>query len=135
MICWLQLPWRLLLNIKIHFIYSYRSHYWCFLVCWLQLPRRHFFNVKINFTHIIKIGRLGFSLSWLKGEVRENLELPNIDPNFNISFPTTACSLTFHKTNMLHNDLKRDAINEFGIKYWTSNPVSNSCILSRHLDL
>jgi hypothetical protein len=22
-----------------------------------------------------------------------------------------------------HNDLKKDAINEFGIKYWTSNPV------------
>ena len=50
-------------------------------------------------------------------------KLPKIDPNFNISFPTTACSPTFHKTNMLHNDLKKDAINEFGIKYWTSNPV------------
>jgi hypothetical protein len=24
---------------------------------------------------------------------------------------------------MLHNDLKKDAMNEFGIKYWTSNPV------------
>jgi hypothetical protein len=24
---------------------------------------------------------------------------------------------------VLHNDLKKDAINEFGIKYWTSNPV------------
>jgi hypothetical protein len=35
----------------------------------------------------------------------------------------TACSPTFHKTNVLHNDLKKDAINEFGIKYWTSNPV------------
>jgi hypothetical protein len=42
---------------------------------------------------------------------------------FNVSFPTTACSPTFHKTNVLHNDLKKDAINEFGIKYWTSNPV------------
>ena len=50
-------------------------------------------------------------------------KLRKIDPNFNIFFPTTACSLTFHKTNMLHNDLKKDAINEFGIKYWTSNPV------------
>ena len=49
--------------------------------------------------------------------------LPKIDPNFNVSFPTTACPPTFHKTNMLHNDLKKDAINEFGIKYWTSNPV------------
>jgi hypothetical protein len=24
---------------------------------------------------------------------------------------------------VLHYDLKKDAINEFGIKYWTSNPV------------
>ena len=56
--------------------------------------------------HILKTGRL-----------------PKIDPNFNISFPTTACSPTFHKTNVLHNNLKKDAINEFGIKYWTSNPV------------
>ena len=49
--------------------------------------------------------------------------LPKIDPNFNVSFPTTACSRTFHKTNVLHNDLKRMQINEFGIKYWSSNPV------------
>ena len=49
--------------------------------------------------------------------------LPKIDQNFNVSFPTTACPPTFHKTNVLHNDLKKDAINEFGIKYWTSNPV------------
>jgi hypothetical protein len=34
-----------------------------------------------------------------------------------------ACPPTFHKTNMLHNNLKKDAINEFGIKYWTTNPV------------
>jgi hypothetical protein len=38
-------------------------------------------------------------------------------------YPTTACPLICHKTNMLHNDLKKDTINEFGIKYWTSNPV------------
>jgi hypothetical protein len=62
------------------------------------------------------------SLSWLKCEVRENLRLPKIDSNFNISFLTTACSPIFQETNMLHNDLKKDAINEFGIKYWTSNP-------------
>jgi hypothetical protein len=49
--------------------------------------------------------------------------LPKINPNFNVSFPTTACSPTFYKTNVLHNDLKKDAIDEFGIKYWTSNPV------------
>ena len=50
--------------------------------------------------HIVKTGRL-----------------PKIDPNFIVSFPTTACSPTFHKTNILHNDLKKDAIYEFGIKY------------------
>ena len=42
--------------------------------------------------------------------------LPKIDPNVNVSFPTTACSHTFHKMKVLHNDLKKDAINEFGIK-------------------
>ena len=31
--------------------------------------------------------------------------------------------LYLSQTNVLHNDLKKDAINEFGIKYWTSNPV------------
>jgi uncharacterized membrane protein len=31
--------------------------------------------------------------------------------------------LHFTKTDVLHYDLKKDAINEFGIKYWTSNPV------------
>jgi hypothetical protein len=30
---------------------------------------------------------------------------------------------TFHETNVLQNDPKKDAINNFGIKYWTSNPV------------
>ena len=49
--------------------------------------------------------------------------LPKIDQNFNVSFPITSCPPTFHKTNVLHNDLKKDAINELGIKYWTSNPV------------
>jgi hypothetical protein len=58
--------------------------------------------------------------------VRENLGdfWKSITKN-NVSFPTTACPHTFHKTNVLHNDLKKDAINEFGIKYWTSNPVWN----------
>ena len=74
--------------------------------------------------HIVKTGRLDFSLSWLKGEVREKSgRLSKIDPNFDVSFPTTTYSLTFHKMNVLHNGLKKDAINEFGIKYWTSNPV------------
>jgi hypothetical protein len=30
--------------------------------------------------------------------------------------------LLFTKRKVLHNDLKRDVINEFGIKFWTSNP-------------
>jgi hypothetical protein len=48
--------------------------------------------------------------------VRENLGdfRKSIKKN-NVSFPTTACPPTFHKTNVLHNDLKKDAINEFGI--------------------
>jgi len=25
--------------------------------------------------------------------------------------------------NVLYNDLKKDAINEFGLNHWTSNPV------------
>jgi hypothetical protein len=74
--------------------------------------------------HIVKTGRLDFCLSWLKGEVRENLgDFWKSIKKINVSFPTTACPPTFHKTNVLHNDLKKDAINEFGIKYWTSNPV------------
>jgi hypothetical protein len=52
--------------------------------------------------------------------------LQKIDPNFkfqNFLSPLPQCPHTFHKTNVLHNDLKKDAINEFGIKYCTSNPV------------
>ena len=68
--------------------------------------------------HIVKTGWLDFSLSWLKGESEgKSGRLPKIDPNFNFSFPTSACPPTFHKTKLLHNDLKKDAINEFGIKY------------------
>ena len=53
-------------NIKIHFIYSYRSHYWCFLVCWLQLPRRRFFNVKINFIYNYRNHYWYFLVCWLQ---------------------------------------------------------------------
>ena len=38
-------------------------------------------------------------------------------------FPATTCPFTYHKTKVLYNNLKKDAINKFGIKYWTSNPV------------
>jgi hypothetical protein len=69
--------------------------------------------------HIVKTGRPDFSLSWLKGEVRENLG----DFRKSIQILTFLSPLPFTKTNVLHYDLKKDAINEFGIKYWTSNPV------------
>jgi hypothetical protein len=35
--------------------------------------------------------------------------------NFNVSFPATACPHTFHITKVLLYDLKKVAINEFGI--------------------
>jgi hypothetical protein len=38
-------------------------------------------------------------------------------------FPLPHVPLPFTKTNVLHNDLKKDAINDFGIKYWTWNHV------------
>ena len=64
--------------------------------------------------HIVKTGRLDFSLSWLKGKVRENLG----------DFRKLIQILTFlSPLPLLHNDLKKDAVNEFEIKYWTSNPV------------
>ena len=74
--------------------------------------------------HIVKTGRLDFSLSWLKGEMWENLG----DFRKSIQILTFLSSLPhvplpFTKTNVLLYDLKKDAINEFGIKYWTSNPV------------
>jgi hypothetical protein len=37
--------------------------------------------------------------------------------------PLLHVPLPFTKMNVLHYDLKKDAINEFGIKYWTSNPI------------
>ena len=69
--------------------------------------------------HLVKTGRLDFSLSWLKGEVRENLK------DFRKSIQIlTFLSLLLHvplpctKTN---NDLKRMQLTS--LKYWTSNPV------------
>ena len=74
--------------------------------------------------HMVKTRRLVFSLSWLKGEGRENLG----DSRKSIQilaflFPLPHVPIPFTKMNVLHYDLKKDAINEFGIKYWTSNPV------------
>lgn len=66
---------------------------------------------------------IDFSVSWHNAEVRENWGDYRKARNFNISFPTTICPPTFHKTNMLHNNLKNYVINEVGIKYWTLNPV------------
>ena len=48
--------------------------------------------------HIVKTGRLDFSLSWLKDEVKENLgDFRKSIQILNVSFPATACSSTFHK--------------------------------------
>ena len=75
-------------------------------------------------SHIVKTGRLDFSLSWLKGEVMENLgDFRKSIQILTFFSPLPHVPLPFTKTNMLHNDLKKDAISEFGIKYWTSNPV------------
>ena len=49
--------------------------------------------------------------------------LPKINPNLNVSFSTTACCPTVHKNERAAQRSWKDAINEFGIKYWTSNPV------------
>jgi hypothetical protein len=74
--------------------------------------------------HILKTGRLDFSLSWLKGEVRENLgDFRKSIQILTFLSPLPHVPLPFTKTNVLHYDLKKDAIDKFGIKYWTSNPV------------
>jgi len=73
--------------------------------------------------HLTKIGQHDFSLGCLDGEVRENLGV--FRKTSKISFPATVCPPTFHKTNMLLNDLKKDAINKFRIKI--SNPVWLKC--------
>jgi hypothetical protein len=60
----------------------------------------------------------------LKGEVRENLgDFRKSIQILTFLSPLPHVPLPFTKTNVLHYDLKKDAINEFGIKYWTSNPV------------
>ena len=72
----------------------------------------------------VKTRRLDFSLSWLKGEVRENLgDFRKSNQILTFLSPLLHVPLPFTKTNVLHYDLKKDAINKFGIKYWTSNPV------------
>ena len=72
--------------------------------------------------HIVKTGWLDFSFSWLKGEVRENLgDFRKSIQILTFLSPLHHVPLSFTKTNVLHYDLKKDAINEFGIKYWTFN--------------
>lgn len=61
---------------------------------------------------------LGRSEEWGKiWETSEKLA------KFKCLFPHYCMPLTSHKTYMLNNNLKKDAIKEFGIKYLTSNPV------------
>ena len=56
-------------------------------------------NIHQGSPHTVKTGRLDFSLSLLTSGRSEGKSgrLPKIDPNFNVSFPATACSPTFHK--------------------------------------
>jgi hypothetical protein len=50
-------------------------------------------------------------------DLRENLEdFRKVSKMIMFLFPLLHILPTFHKTNMLHNDLKKDAINEYGIK-------------------
>ena len=59
-----------------------------------------------------------------RGHAEENLgDFQKACIYFNVSFPATACLHTFFKTNVLQNNLERDAINKFGIKYLISNHV------------
>ena len=63
------------------------------------------------------------SLCSLQGEVRENLgNFQNASKILMFLSPLPHVP-TFHKTNVLHNDLNKDAITKFGKKYRTSNPV------------
>ena len=62
--------------------------------------------------------------TWLKGEMRENLgDFRKLIQILTFLSPLPHVPLPFTKTNVLHYDLKKGAINEFGIKYWASNPV------------
>ena len=61
------------------------------------------------------------SLSWLKGEVRENLgDFRKLIHILTFLSPLPHVPLPFRKNRTM---LLKGAINEFGIKYWTSNPV------------
>ena len=56
------------------------------------------------------------------GETRENLWdfwKASKSLTFLSSLPHASPNPTFHKTNILHKDLKKDAINEFGMKHQT----------------
>jgi hypothetical protein len=51
-----------------------------------------------------------------KDEVREKLgDFLKACIYFNVSFIAASCLPTFHKANMLNNDLKNNAANKFGI--------------------
>jgi len=71
--------------------------------------------------HVVRTGRLDFSLGWLKSKVWENLgDFRKAGKILTFFFRATVCPPTFHKTNVPHNDLKKYAVNKYGIKYWTS---------------
>jgi hypothetical protein len=73
-------------------------------------------------SYLVKTRWPDFSLSWHKVKWEKIWETSEKLAKFNRFFPQNYMSpMFFHKINMLHNDLKNDAIKEFGIKWWTLN--------------
>lgn len=73
--------------------------------------------------NLVKTVCFDISFRRLTGIVKENMWLLN---NFwlflSVSF-SAITSPSFQRTNMLFNDIKRDKINKFEIKYWKSIPI------------
>jgi hypothetical protein len=96
------------------------AHFAWFGEPWTQLTFYH--ETEMTHCMIIYIYVVTEHLSIAKGVLL--LRLTSVCP---YKFFTTSylphAPLPFTKTNVLHYDLKKNAINEFGIKYWTSNPV------------
>ena len=93
------------------------SEFWLFFPMWDETRELPYHNKqawlhpdRLNFTqqgspHIVKTGRLDFSLSWLEGEVRENLgDFRKSIKILTLLSPLPHVPLPFTKTN---NDLKR----------------------------
>jgi hypothetical protein len=59
------------------------------------LPLKSLATNFLLYTQILSI-KFHVFLFYLRSEGKSGI-LPKIDPNFNVSFPTTVCSPTFHK--------------------------------------